>query len=311
MNQKLIFSAVLSVFIFSQTIFAFKSQYIKIFSVEDSSRVIENKTPENQNREAAATWHQMFTNLPSDYYQLIKSSFSEKELPVLADVAVLTGSLMAIDQKGWKYQNLICKKSCIDRGFSNASVKLGNGGYQFAFSALFAATGVIFNNDAYLKTASNVTEAVLSTGLFVQLLKRTTGRQSPAASTERGGEWSPFPSIKKYQKNQAAFYSFPSGHLSTATAVLTVIANNYPSEKWIKPVGYPLLGALGISLVNKGMHWYSDFPLALFLGNAFGNIIVPLEENNLKDGQSSIKPSLTILPVLKGKSIDLSAVYAF
>lgn len=309
MNQKLILFVLL--FVFAHNTFASGAGYIEQFSIEDSCRVVGNSIYEKQNTNDVISWHQMFSNLPSDYYKLLKISVSGNELPVIADIFALSRSLMILDQKGWKYQNSLFKKSYTDKKFSDAAVKIGGGGYQFAISAIFATSAVIFNNDAYLKAASNVSEAILSTGLFVQLLKRTTGRQSPAASTEDGGEWNPFPSIKKYQKNQAAFYSFPSGHLSTATAVLTVIANDYPSEKWIKPVGYPLLGALGVSLVNKGMHWYSDLPLAVFLGSTLGNIIAPSEKNSEMNEQSSIKPGFSLLPIPRNRGVDISLVYSF
>jgi len=51
-----------------------------------------------------------------------------------------------------------------------------------------------------------------------------------------------------------------------------VIGENYPEIKWIKPLGYTLTGLLGISMVNTGIHWYSDYPLAIVLGYAFGMI---------------------------------------
>ncbi len=118
------------------------------------------------------------------------------------------------------------------------------------------------------------------------------------------------PSIKEYQKNQPKYYSFPSGHLSTATAVVTVIANNYPDIKWIKPLGYSLLGILGFSLVNEGMHWYSDFPLAFLLGYSLGNIIAPVHNSVDKSPEQS-KTHLTLSPSYNDNKIFLNAVFSF
>lgn len=254
------------------------------------------------------TWYQMFTRLPSDYYNFFHKSFTSRNVPELAAVAVLTGSLLMVDQNGWKFNRKMYTRYPVVKRTSDIAVIMGNGEYQFIGSALFAATGLLLKNNKAVKTGSNIAEAIMSTGLFVQLLKRITGRESPIVSTERGGEWDIFPSIKEYQLHQPEFYSFPSGHLSTATAIFTVIANNYPDVKWIRPVGYSLLGILGVSLVNKGMHWYSDLPLAYFLGYSFGNIIAPLPGS----GANKIhKTSFQILPSISYNGLHLNLLYSF
>jgi hypothetical protein len=219
-----------------------------------------------------------------------------------------------IGKHGSKYQspaelnNSLVKKYQSVSKLTDLSVKMGDGKYQFLSAALFAVPGLVFRDETAIRTGSNIVEAVISSGLFVQLLKRASGRQSPSASTENGGDWDPFPSIKQYQKNQPAFYSFPSGHLTTTTAIFTVIANNYPDEKWIKPVSYPLLGLLGFSLVGKGMHWYSDLPLAYFLGYSFGNIIAPeRNDQNLENKKSSLQ----IVPSADLYGAQIGLVYSF
>ncbi len=263
----------------------------------------------NTNRNNDFKWYKMFTDLPSDYYSMFEKSFSEKDLTNVLEISILTGALATADQSGWKYQRQLFNKSNFDRNISNIAVDMGNGGYQFLTSAAFFSAGILFHNQRAIKTGSNIAEAVLSTGLFVQLLKRVTGRESPYAQSEAGGEWQFMPSIKEYQKNQPKYYSFPSGHLSTATAVVTVIANNYPNIKWIKPVGYSLLGVLSFSLINKGMHWYSDLPVAFFLGYTFGNIISPLKkENRSKKLNGS---GLIVAPSYVNNGIALNAVYSF
>ena len=261
-------------------------------------------------RKADVNWHKMITNVPDDYYQFFKNTFSFKKLSGLLEVSMLTSSLLLVDQSGWNYQRSLFNKVKFDRNLSDAAISIGNGKYQFMTSALFASAGIIFHDERALKTGSDIAEAVLSTGLFVQVLKRITGRESPYASSESGGDWLFMPSIKEYQKNQPKYYSFPSGHLSTATAVVTVIANNYPDLKWIKPVGYSLLGILGFSLVNEGMHWYSDFPLAFLLGYSLGNIIAPAE-NKIQQSSEQAKSHFIISPFYANNRISLNAVFSF
>jgi membrane-associated PAP2 superfamily phosphatase len=277
---------------------------------ENSSKNLSTSESTDQKNEKKITWYKMFTDIPSDYGSLFQNFLNKNEIPAFLTIGSLTGALMIIDQQGWKYDDLLFKKSHAVHNVSNIMVNLGDGKYQLLAAAAFALPGVIFHNKTALKTASNITEALISTGVSVQILKRITGRQSPSASTENGGDWDPFPSLKQYQKNQASFYSFPSGHVSTATAVITVIANNYPNLKWIKPIGYPLLAVLSFSLVNKGMHWYSDFPLAFFLGYSFGNIIAPKEKN--ADSKTETHEShLYVAPSYLNKKLYLGAVYNF
>ena len=109
---------------------------------------------------------------------------------------------------------------------------------------------------------------------MVQLLKHITGRQSPFTSTAPGGLWRPFPNQAVYAKNVPHYDAFPSGHLATAMATVTVIASNYEDYKFIRPLGYTLMGVLGYAMLNNGVHWASDYPLGLALGYAFAKIAV-------------------------------------
>jgi hypothetical protein len=68
--------------------------------------------------------------------------------------------------------------------------------------------------------------------------------------------------------------AFPSGHLSTAMMTTTIISLNYPEYKFIKPLCYTLMGLCGFQMLNNGVHWMSDYPLALAIGYSFGKIAV-------------------------------------
>jgi membrane-associated phospholipid phosphatase len=276
-------------------------------STQDSSSIIVTISPDSViNVERQVTWHQMFTNIPSDYVELFHYSSGSKYILSLASVGALTGAFLLVDNAGWNFNHSLIKKSPLAHKISDLSIKMGDGRNQFITAALFAIPGIILNDKTAIRTGSNIVESIISTGIFVQLLKRITGRESPAVSTEHGGDWDPFPGIKQYQKNQPSYYSFPSGHLATATAVVTVIANNYPDQKWIRPVGYPLLGLLGFSLVSEGMHWYSDLPLAVLLGYTFGNIIAP--ERTLP-AQGNEKSMLSIFPSITLNGVQLGILY--
>ncbi|HYM93480.1 MAG TPA: hypothetical protein VET23_05025 [Chitinophagaceae bacterium] len=56
------------------------------------------------------------------------------------------------------------------------------------------------HNNRALQTASDLTEAFLSMGITVQLLKRISGRQAPSKAAIPGGHWHFLPSFSKYMK---------------------------------------------------------------------------------------------------------------
>jgi membrane-associated phospholipid phosphatase len=187
-------------------------------------------------------------------------------------------------------------------------VDLGNEKYHFIVVGIFGAWGLINHDSKSLKTASNLVEAIIASGISVQLLKRVFGRESPIAATEAAGEWTFFPNLKDYQKHQPKYYAYPSGHITTLTTVVTVLANNYPEAKWIKPVGYSLIAICGVGLVSRGMHWYSDLPAGFFLGYTFGNIISPVQE--ITQEQDSVT-KLHLSPLLGLNNFGLQLSYNF
>jgi hypothetical protein len=151
---------------------------------------------------------------------------------------------------------------------------LGDGWTHLTIATSFLAYGIIKKDNRASQTATQLGEAILSTGLVVQALKRTTGRQSPFRATQDRGRWFFLPSYKTYQGNVSNYDAFPTGHLATAMATVTVIAENYPEYRFIRPVGYGLMGVLGYAMLNNGVHWASDYPLGIALGYGFAKIAV-------------------------------------
>ena len=160
---------------------------------------------------------------------------------------------------------------------------LGDGWTHLAVASSFWVYGGIKKDNRALQTSSQLGEAIFSTGLIVQALKRSTGRQSPYVATKDRGEWHLFPSYNRYQNFVPNYDAFPTGHLATAMATVTVIAENYPEYHFIRPLGYSLMGLLGYSMLNNGVHWASDYPLGIALGYAFGKLAV-------RNGRTRVAP---------------------
>jgi hypothetical protein len=106
------------------------------------------------------------------------------------------------------------------------------------------------------------------------------------------------PSFSAYQKNTSKYDAMPSGHLTTGIAAIIVLAENYPEKKWIKPLGFTMMGLMAFEMVQSGVHWTSDYPIALLLGYLIGknvvkNAVVKKSENSSAFNEKKYKVNLS------------------
>lgn len=220
------------------------------------------------------------------------SDFGETEnLIALGGAVILTTGILPADQHLLNQSRQIGEKvglkgvarytnfgplNNIPPNITSAIYLIGNGTTPILMSMGFATFGLINNDYRALNTASGLVESLAVSGVFSQTIKRISGRQSPGPAMRDGndgGDWNPFPSFIAYAKHTPHYDAMPSGHVMTATAALNVILVNYPDKKWIKPVGYTLIGVLGFGMVQANVHWYSDYPIALVMGYIIGKNI--------------------------------------
>ncbi|MCB0490013.1 MAG: phosphatase PAP2 family protein [Cyclobacteriaceae bacterium] len=160
------------------------------------------------------------------------------------------------------------------QNFNSVLYTLGEGSTSMLISGGLYLYGKIGKDYRAGQAASDIVRAQIAVGLVTQLLKRISGRQSPFVSTQDGGKWSPLTSPATYQKHVPNYDAFPSGHLASMMATVTVLALHYPEKKWIKPVGYALMTLVSTAMINNGVHWATDYPLALGIGYLFGKATV-------------------------------------
>ncbi len=269
------------------------------------------KSPFQPPAAPALQWHDMVTNVPGDWARAGSGVVVPEHLPVIVGVAALTGGLIMVDHETYVASKSLYDRSPVMKSVSESFVHVGDGSTHLGIAAAFGLFGLIAHDDRALRTGSQTVEALLASGITVQLLKRIAGRESPEKASGSRGVWRPFPNLKSYEHDQAKYYSFPSGHITTTMATLTVIAENYPEEKWIRPVGYVLLAGVGIGLVNVRYHWYSDLPLGLLLGYAFGKIaahrydVEPSPEANEQHARILISPAVS----RDGAGVALAVVF--
>lgn len=159
---------------------------------------------------------------------------------------------------------------------NSALYLVGNGSTVILISGGLATYGLIKNDYRAQSTAMQLLESIVLTGMFIQPMKRLTGRESPFITAENErihSHWTFAPSFSAYQKRTSSYDAMPSGHLATAMAALTVLTENYPEKKWLKPVGYSLLGLMCYEMMQSKVHWASDYPMAILVGYLVGKNI--------------------------------------
>ena len=276
-----------------------------------SSYSSSDSLPINLNDDYLPKWYDMITRIPGDWLEYSEETFQVKNIPAIMGMAGATAALVVTDRQWWQTEKKWYDKSPDFHKFSDWMVFTGDGRFQFGIVGAFAAYGFAFGDVRSLRTASELTEAILACGGVVQLLKHVTGRESPFVSTKRTGAWRFFPNQIQYSKHVPHYDAFPSGHLATATTTLIVIADNYEEITWLKPVGYVALGAISSSLVAYGIHWWSDFPLALALGYSFGEIATHPFGALLNDKHNDENLKLSFSPVALSNGVGLRMSLSF
>ena len=237
------------------------------------------------------------THIPADALGYIGHSFKKENLGKLGIVAASTGLLLLFDQRITNGVQSFANNHGIEgreslapliqvklfgkntilmkwpKNINTAFYNLGQGSSVIYMAAGFLIAGKIKKDPRALQTASQLVESFLALGVGTQLIKYSTGRENPSDATVAGGRWRPFPSMSDFQNHKPVYDAFPSGHLATFVSAITIVSENYPRKRWIKPVGYSIAGLLSLSMVNNGVHWASDFPLGFAIGYGYGKYI--------------------------------------
>lgn len=232
---------------------------------------------------------------------------------ILLDEAIALGRELDINSEDLTKPFISIGDIQIFRGptdLGSAMYFIGDGWLHGSMMAGFLTYGLLKDDNRALQTASQLAEGLITTGIATQVLKHITGRESPYRSTEDGGKWDFFPDQIEYHKHVPQYDAFPSGHLATAMMTFTVITENYPEYNyWAKPLGWTLLGLLSYQMMNNGVHWVSDYPLAIVIGYGFGKIAV----NSGRTAVSSTnnQSSFSFIPVYKNNALGLGLFYNF
>lgn len=136
----------------------------------------------------------------------------------------------------------------------------GNGVFLGGLLASYYIVGEIFNLDNMRKISLLGVESFIISGILVGILKYSVGRARPYTGESRAS-FHPF-------STSSSFYSFPSGHATSAFSVATVIAE-HSKEFLVDLTAYGMATLVAMSRIQKNKHWLSD----VFIGSVIGFLI--------------------------------------
>lgn len=162
-------------------------------------------------------------------------------------------------------------------GFGEAAMPIIRAGMFIPFvtgGSLFVY-GKFGKDDRAVAASFAVLQSSLIAFLYNSLLKAVTGRPNP--------DWQHYSDMKELSKTfrfgfmrGGIFWGWPSGHTSSAMAVVSSLTSFYSDKTWLKIAGYSLVAYMmyGVTSLHRGgMHWFSDAVAAAFMSYAIGSTV--------------------------------------
>ena len=245
-------------------------------------------------------WLTFLKNIPGDMRDYTRNPLTKKNLWGLTAITVSTGLMIYYDDKLLDASNELSNQLGWSEQANWRMEHIGDGYLQLYVASSLIGYGLYYDDNRALQSASQIFESVFASGIIVQLIKHITGRESPFVATTPTGRWRFFPNQIDYHHRVPEFDAFPSGHISSITAMVVVLSENYPEYTFIKPLGYLAVGLNAIGMMNTGVHWISDYPIGIALGYSFAKIAVKRGRTQIK---TSLKapPSFSIYPLFISK----------
>jgi membrane-associated phospholipid phosphatase len=144
----------------------------------------------------------------------------------------------------------------------------------YGIAVAYCLEGMAFNDDTRVDTGLLAVQAMIHSGIVVQVMKHISGRSRPFVTFDRDKWYGPRMFFKiDPPRGYSPYDSFPSGHTITAFTLATVIAGR--EQTWVGIVAYSCAGLCGFSRLTQHDHWLSD----VFVGGTLGVAIGKFELN--------------------------------
>jgi membrane-associated phospholipid phosphatase len=185
----------------------------------------------------------------------------------------------------------------------------------------FGLLSAVFKYNKGLQTSLLATQAMITSGVWVRLIKILTGRERPFASYSHshlpGGQWHGPLTQYTWERNSwqfnSSFDSFVSGHTATAFSIAAVIAEQYSDIRVVPYICYTAATLAGLSRLTEHQHWASDVFAGALIGYLCGRQVVRNFNRvhqiapGMPVSRSKWKPALSIQPT--GNQLGICLIF--
>lgn len=260
----------------------------------------------NFDLETDSTEPGLISDIGNDALSFYKTSINFFESPFHFDSKdfLMTGIITGVTALSFTLDKPIRKdvktihNSSMDK-VTNVGEKLGAGQYGLALSGILYLGGQIVQDREIRKTGVMLAEAIFLNGITTEVLKVVTGRSRPY--TNEGNYDIDFLRFKDDDN------SLPSGHVSTAFAIATVLSQRIDNT-FASIALYSFAGLTTLQRIYADRHWFSDTVLGAALGTVIGLKVIKLN-SEYESQSSSIK--LNVAPVFSDGSFGVGVVLNF
>lgn len=209
-----------------------------------------------------------------------------QDAAVVGGIVATTAVLIAVDEPIYRSFRDYRNENTWVRKVSPIASQFGEFYVPVGVAALYCLNGLAFDDDESLDTGLLAVQAMVHSGIVIQVLKHLFGRSRPFVHDGDDTWYGPRVFFKRYTNGGFSPYdSFPSGHTITAFSLATVLAER--EQPWVGAVAYSFAGLCGISRLTQREHWLSDVVVGAALGVAIGKLVVKNHEKRF-----TISPSV-------------------
>ena len=216
--------------------------------------------------------------LGSDLKQEVTKPFhlKKKDWATLGEFTAITVACSFADepiqQSALRLKSKQTSLNDISKGLSDFG-----GIYEIFTVAGIGAYGLISSNNKLVTTTLLASQAYITGGTIMTLLKFLTGRTRPSyypAGVEAEPRFlRPFHRKLNDANGTNENSSFPSGHATVAFAVATVFATEYKDKPWVPIISYTTASLIGASRITENKHWITDVIVGTALGYVTGKLV--------------------------------------
>lgn len=177
----------------------------------------------------------------------------------------------------------------------------GNGYFSLILSAALFSSGLLLNNSDLKNTGRILAEALIISGVSIQIIKIVSGRSRPF--TKEGNNSFEFFEI------DSPHNSFPSGHTLAAFTTSSVLAASIKNV-YASIALYSMAGLTAYQRIYSDNHWFSDTVLAALIGTFAGNILARINDERFEETREN-KIIFNIYPTVSPSQMGLILILNF